>query len=298
MARFSLLTKTAFFLGLAIAIMAGIGFDQVPVMTQFSLATKTAFFLGLAIAVIAGIWFDRVPILNQPHLFATFQVISLTGIAWGILVSLDWFAPSQGLASPFKTATLLLAALVVWRISYFPIMVFAGWIATLGERLTFAISGIISLPIIIYPIFFITMLLMFAGATFALGAIVYMQYTEWMIITVPAFVMAAMVSFSKPSDIGWLPDTHVNVRETLPVAMLPIENPYLPLLGKPEYPLQKKVLLFAAGSIYVFVPHSPWAGTVKGTLEDLFRNNPNGSTSIRILDHYESYHVAHKFIRS
>ncbi|MEQ1814486.1 MAG: hypothetical protein ABL860_08570 [Candidatus Nitrotoga sp.] len=298
MARFSLLTKTAFFLGLAIAVIAGVWFDQIPVITQFSLPTKIAFFLGLAIAVIAGIWFDQVPVLNQPHLFATFQVMSLTGIAWGILVSLDWFAPSQDLASPFRTAILLLTALVVWRISYFPIMVFAGWIATLGERLTFAVSGIISLPIIIYPIFFITMLFMFAGAALALGAIVYLQHKEWMIITLPAFVMAAMVSFSKPSDIGWLPDTHINVREPLPVAMLPIENPYLPLMSSPEYPLQKKALLFAAGSIYVFVPHSPWAGTVKGTLEDLFRKDPNGSTSIRILDHYESYHVAHKFIRS
>lgn len=265
-------------------------------MAQFSLLTKATFFFGLAVVVMAGVWFDQVPVLNQPHLFATFQVISLTGIAWGILISLDWFA--QGLASQAKKIILLLAALVVWRISYFPIMVFAGWVATLGERLTFAMSGIISLTIVIYPIFFITMLLMFAGATFALGAIIYMQYKKWMIITVPAFVMAAMVSFSKPSDIGWLPDTHVNVSEPLPVAMLPIENPYLHLLSKPEYPLQKKILLFAAGSIYVFVPHSPWAGTVKGTLEDLFRKNPNGSTSIRILDHYESYHVAHKLIRS
>ena len=267
-------------------------------MTQFSQLTKATFFLGLAVAVMTGVWFDQVPVLNQPHLFVTFQVISLTGITWGILISLDWFAKRQGFASQAKKIILLLAALVVWRISYFPIMVFSGWIATLGERLTFAMTGIISLPIVIYPIFFITMLLMFAGATFALGAIIYMQYRKWMIITLPAFVMAAMVSFSKPSDIGWLPDTHVNVSEPLPVAMLPIENPYLPLLGKPEYPLQKKVLLFAAGSIYVFVPHSPWAGTVKGTLEDLFRNNPNGSTSIRIRDHYESYHVAHKFIRS
>lgn len=267
-------------------------------MTRFSLPTKATFFLGLAVAVMTGIWFDQVPVLNQPHLFATFQVISLAGIAWGILTSLDWFAKRQGLASQAKKIVLLLAALVVWRISYFPIMVFAGWVATLGERLTFAMSGIISLPIVIYPIFFITMLLMFASATFAMGAIVYMQHKKWMIITLPAFVMATMVSFSKPSDIGWLPDTHVYVSEPLPVAMLPVENPYLPLLGKSEYPLQKKVLLFAAGSIYVFVPHSPWAGTVKGTLEDLFRNNPNGSTSIRIRDHYESYHVAHKFIRS
>ena len=267
-------------------------------MLQFSLLTKATIFFGLAIAVMVGIWFDQVRILNQPQLFTTFQVLSLTGIAWGILISLDWFANKKSLASPAKKIMLLLAALVVWRISYFPIMVFAGWVATLGERLTFAISGIISLPIIIYPIFFITMLVMFAGATFALGAIIYLQYKKWMIITLPAFVMATMVSFSKPSDIGWLPDTHVNVREPLPVAMQPVENPYLPLLGKPEYPLQKKVLLFAAGSIYVFVPHSPWAGTVKGTLEDLFRKDPNGSTSIRILDHYESYHVAHKLIRS
>lgn len=265
-------------------------------MPQFSLLTKATFFFGLVVAVMAGVWFDQVLVLYQPHLFAIFQVMSLTGIAWGVLISLDWFAKRQSLASPAKKIILLLASLVVWRISYFPIMVFAGWIATLGERLTFAMSGIISLPIVIYPIFFITMLLMFAGATFAMGAIVYMQYKKWMIITLPAFVIAAMASFPRPSDIGWLPDTHVNVSEPLPVAMLPIANPYH-LLSKPEYSLQKKVLLFASGSIYVFVPHSPWAATVKGTLEDLFRKDPNGSTSIRIRDHYESYHVAHKLIR-
>ena len=144
-------------------------------MTQFSQLTKATFFLGLAVAVMTGVWFDQVPVLNQPHLFVTFQVISLTGITWGILISLDWFAKRQGFASQAKKIILLLAALVVWRISYFPIMVFSGWIATLGERLTFAMTGIISLPIVIYPIFFITMLLMFAGATFALGAIIYMQ---------------------------------------------------------------------------------------------------------------------------
>jgi hypothetical protein len=267
-------------------------------MPQFSLLTKAISFFGLAVAVMAGVWFDQVPVLNQLHLFAIFQVISLAGIAWGILISLDWFAARQRPVSAIKKIILLLAAICVWRISYFPIMVFAGWVATLGERLTFAMSEMVSLPIIIYPIFLITMLLMFAGATFAMGAIVYIRHKKWMIITLPAFVMAAMVSFSKPSDMGWLPDTHVQVSEPLPVAMLPIENPYLHLLSKPEYPFQKKVLLFAAGSIYVFVPHSPWAGTVKGTLEDLFRNNPNGSTSIRIRDHYESYHVAHKLIRS
>lgn len=271
-------------------------------MNKISLSTKAASFFGLLVALFAGLWFDLVTILNQPQLFVTFQVMSLTGIAVGVFLSWDWLSPNKNKTAPaysnFKKILLVLAAIVVWRISYFPIMVFAGWVATLGERLIVAMSEIVSLPIIIYPIFFLCMLLMFAGAALAMGAIVYQKYRVAMIITVPAFMMASMVSFSKPSDIVWLPDTHVTVSNPLPTAMLPHENPYLPLLSKPEFPLQKKVLLFAAGSIYVFVPHSPWGGTVKGTLEDLFRNNPNGSTSIRIRDHYESYHVAHKLIRS
>ena len=268
----------------------------------FSLPTRITLFFGLSVAVFAGLWFDLVPILNQPQLFAAFQVMSLTGIAVGVFLSWDWLSPNKNnLARPhshLKKILLLLGAIIVWRISYFPIMVFAGWVATLGERLIVAMSAAVSLPIIIYPIFFLCMLFMFAGAMLAMGAIVYQKYRLAMMITVPAFVMASMVSFSKPSDMVLLPDTHITVSEPLPSAMLPIENPYLPLLKKPEFPLQKKVLLFAAGSIYVFVPHSPWGGTVKGTLEDLFRNNPNGSTSIRIRDHYESYHVAHKLIRS
>ena len=271
-------------------------------MNKISRSSKATLFFGLTVTILAGLWFDLVSILNQPQLFIAFQVISLTGIALGVFLSQDWLSSNKNKTlishGHLKKILLVLAAIVVWRISYFPIMVFAGWVATLGERLIVAMSAAVSLPIVIYPIFFLCMLFMFAGATLAMGAIVYQKYRAAMMITVPAFVMASMVSFSKPSDMVLLPDTHVTVSEPLPTAMLPIENPYLPLLHKPEYPLQKKMLLFAAGSIYVFVPHSPWGGTVKGTLEDLFRNNPNGSTSIRIRDHYESYHVAHKLIRS
>ena len=251
---------------------------------------------GLLVSLSAGIWLDRMAVLNQTQLFVTFHVVSLLGMVFGVL----WWRDHGKLTLP-RQMLLIIAAAIAWRISYFPIMVFAGWVGTLSERLIVAMDSIVILPIIIYPIFLLSMFVLFIVASLAAGAIVAHQYRAWMVITVPAFIMASLVSLSRPTDIRWLPDAHVSMHDLsqpLPAASLPTANPYLPLLDHPEYPLQKRTLLLAAGSIYGLVPHSPWGGTVKGTLEVSFRNNPGGSTATRIKDHYEAYHVAHKHIDS
>lgn len=121
-------------------------------LTKISFARAT-FYFGLFVLIVAGLWFGWVHTLDQPQLFAAFQLVPLIGIAVDVLASLGW-GLGWGKLSPTRKIVLILAALFVWRVSYFPIMVFAGWVATLGKKLTLALASIITLPIVIYPIFF------------------------------------------------------------------------------------------------------------------------------------------------
>ena len=251
---------------------------------------RAAFILGaltIVAAILAGVWLDRMPVLDQTSLFVVFQVISLSSVAAGILW---WCAEDQ---PNWQRLLIVLAALLAWRVSYFPIMVFAGWIATLFEQLTLPHENV---PIVIYPWYLLCMFIMHCIAALAAGALVTLRWKFLLPITAPAFVMATLVSFTGAIDYKLLPDVEVRFNEPIPPGTPPTGNVYRTELDKGNLSIPRYAILIASSTIYPLIPHSPWSATVKGTLEGLFKNMPVASTTIRVRDHYFAYHRAHHLI--
>lgn len=249
-----------------------------------------AFILGaltIIVAILTGIWLDRMPVLDQTSLFIVFQVISLSSIVTGILW---WCAKEQ---PNWQRLLIVVAAILAWRVSYFPIMVFAGWIATLFEQLTLPHENV---PIVIYPWYLLCMFVMHCIAALAAGALVTLRWKYLLPITVPAFAMAFLVSFTGAVDYKLLPDVEISFNEPLPPGNTPSSNVYRVELEKGNLPIPRHAILIASSTIYPLIPPSPWSATVKGTLEVLFKNMPIASTEVRVRDHYFAYHRAHHLI--
>ena len=243
--------------------------------------------LALIAALLAGFWLDSMISLDQTTLFVVFQVLSIAGAITAML----WWMPRA--CSPWQRALLVIAVLLAWRVSYFPVMVFGGWIATLVEQLVLPYE---TLPIAIYPIFLLAVLIMHTAAAMAAGAIATWRWRYFLPVSISAFIVAALVSFTSPIDYRLLPDSELSLSQPLPPGHLPKTNPYLAALDSQQYSLPQRTLVYAAGSIYNLIPHSPWSATVKGTLEELFRAQPQASTTERVREHYYAYHRAHHLI--
>lgn len=242
---------------------------------------------SLALLLVAwGLSIDRTLPLPQTSLFAALQVASLGGAALGLAGALPR-AKSAGRRLVFAAA-----ALVAWRIAYFPLMVFSGHVASVSEWVL-AWTG---LPIVVYPIFLLSVATLHAAV--ATGATFLVAPPRPLVAAVlaPAFAMAVVVSFSQPADLTLLPDRVVRVDEPIPPMRAPDANPYLPALMGPGYWPNQRVVLVAAGLTYETIPASPWAHTVKAVLEGLFVANPGGSAADRVLEHYLAYHSAHPLI--
>ena len=255
-----------------------------------ALSFRIAGILGLTLSIVAGIWLDQMPVLDQTPLFIIFQVISLLGV---IAMLLWWLNRIN--ASIVMVILMAIAALIAWRVSYFPIMVFAGWIATLGEQLQVLVFKN-STSTIIYPVFLLAMYAMHSLTVWAAGAVITLRHKKFLVLTLPAFAIAVMVSFSTASDFKILPDYQTNLDQPLPTIKTPKANPYLTALSDEAYTIPQRVFIFSAGSIYALIPHSPWSKAVKGTIEEAFRMQPHSTTTNRILEHYLAYHAAHNRI--
>ena len=186
----------------------------------------------------------------------------------------------------------LLAGALAWRLAYFPIMVFSGHVASIGEW----ILALLGLPILVFPTF-----LLAVGAIQAAAGIASMwlveppaQWVRW--VVAPAFGVAVLVSFTKLSDIRPLPDTVIEIAQPIPALRPEVANPYLPALVGEGYLPNQRVMLLAAGLTYETIPPSPWATAVKAVLSGLFEDKPFGSTRDRVLEHYLAYHSAHALI--
>ena len=245
---------------------------------------------GAALAALLfgwGVWIDRTQPLPQTALFAALQLASLGGAALGL--ALGW----RRADTPARRALFALGALLAWRLAYFPLMVFSGHVASVGEWVL-AATGL--LPILVYPVFLLSVAVLHVGVAFA-ATLVVAPPRPWMALAVaPAFLVAAFVSFGKPSDLAPLPDRFARVDGPVPAPRAPLANPYLPALVGPGYLPNQRIMLVAAGLTYETIPPSPWARTVKAVLEGLFVENPSGSTADRVLEHYQAYRSAHPWI--
>jgi len=248
---------------------------------------KALALLSLVAIAYAGFWLDKMLVLNHTAIYTAFQLTSLSG---ALTAAVWWFGR---VTKPIHCLYILLAVLLAWRISYFPIMVFSGWFATLGERVEYIIPV---LPHVIYPVFLVFMYVLHGIGGLAAGSLVTFQARRLMVITIPAFIIAILVSFTSIEDLTVLPDRQTKLSQPLPPVGEPVANPYLAALNEEGYNFSQRVLLFSAGSIYSFIPNTPWSGAVKGTLEEAFNRHPNSTTANRIKEHYLAYHVAHKQI--
>jgi hypothetical protein len=231
---------------------------------------------------------DRSPSVPQAALFGSIVSSSIAGAALGI-----GFGLARVRAG--RRSALALAGLVAWRISYFPIMVFSGHVASIGEWL---LLGSRVLPVVVYPVFLVSIAALHAVAGLASSCLVDPGPGRrgaglLAAAAIPAFAIAVLVSFSTLRDLSFFPDTSLSIAATVPSARQPVANPYVPRITAPGYALPQRVMLVAAGLTYATIPDSPWARTVKGVLESQFELNPVASTRERVEEHYLAYHSAH-----
>ncbi len=235
----------------------------------------------------AGVWLDGRPVLEQGALFAAFQLASLAGVVWAVA------ALYPHVSGTALRLLLILGAAVVWRVSYFPIMVFAGWVATLGEWAALAAG----LPVVIYPTFLLAMAAMHSAAVLAGGWMVLRRRWRWAPVLIPALAIAVMVSFTAREDLTWLPDHSITIAQPVPALRPPLRNPYFEALASRDYNVAEQVLVFASGAMYALIPRTPWSTAVKSVLEHAFRAQPEASSAERVREHYLAFRAAQPLIR-
>ena len=230
-----------------------------------------------------GAWLDRAQPLPQLGLWSALQLGSLCGAVLGALL---W---RRRFATPAAILGLAFALLLGWRISYFPIMVFSGHLASIAEWLEIAVG----LPVLVYPVFLVAVATLHAVAGLGVALLLRPPHRLVYAVLVPAFAVATAVSFSSARDLAALPDRAWRLEAPVPPAVEPVANPYLAALGSPAYRPHVNVMLLAAGLTYETIPPSPWARTVMAVLEHAFGQNPVASTQDRVVEHYLAYHSAH-----
>ncbi len=249
---------------------------------------KDALLITVIILAGIGLWLDARTIIDQAALFLAFQFASLIGAFLAIILLCTTF---QGTT---QRVLVVLFAAVVWRVSFFPIMVFSGWVATLGEWLVVQV-GII--PVVIYPTFLIAMAVLNWGAIVSGGMMFYHHKYIWALPLLIAFTVAVLVSFTAREDLAFLPDDNLVIEQSIPEVQPPLGNPYFEAFRQPEYGLPERVLIFASGAMYDLIPRTPWSTTVKSVLEHEFRNHPKASSKRRVQEHYLAFRAAHHNIR-
>jgi len=238
--------------------------------------------LGLVLGAW-GVWLDRTGPLSQAGLWSALQVASLGGAVLGALV---WRRSFRGATAALALG---LAVLLAWRISYFPIMVFSGHIASIAEWIEKAVG----LPIVVYSVFLLNAATLHALAGLGAAWLLRPPHRAAYAVLIPAFAVATAVSFSQASDFAWLPDRARQLAAPVPPLEPGSANPYLPRLGAGGHAPHVNVMLLAAGLTYETIPDAPWARGVRAVLENSFNENPVASTQDRVVEHYLAYHSAH-----
>ncbi len=244
-----------------------------------------------SLALVGGLasWGARIDAtlpLQQLSLFTGLQAASLLGAALGA------FAFRLHLRGRGRSGARLWlqvpVTLLAWRVCYFPIMVFSGHLASIGEWLLIRLGA----PVVIYPVFLVSVAGLHAVAASAALGLVDPPLRGFRALVSPGFLVALAVSFNQWRDLTLLPDRNVSLEGPVPLMHGELGNPYLQALWAPGYLPNQRVLLLAAGLTCEAIPPSPWATTVKAVLEGLFLERPFGATQDRVLEHYLAYHSA------
>jgi hypothetical protein len=241
---------------------------------------------GFLVALLLwGIAIDRSP-YSQETLWTAIHVASLGAVALATSFTLP------GLGGTARRIALVLVVLLVWRLTYFPLMVFSGHVASIVEW----VLAFLRLPIFVYGVFLVSIATLHGLVALGAAQIVSPAHPLVYAAIAPVLLMACAVSFAKPADLKLLPDGFRTLAGPAPPPVAPTRNPYFSRLVGPGYLPHQRVVLLAAGLTYETIPPSPWGRTVKAVLEVLFNEKPHASTAQRILDHYLSYRSAHDLI--
>lgn len=258
--------------------------------------------IGSAAALGVGWRIDALSEPSQPVLFWCFLGFGLSGcvLGWATRARLDESAVRQGIS--------LAASLLAWRLAYFPLLVICGWLASVGEWLTFRAVG----RSVVYPSFALLLFALNGAVAWIAAATVTVarpapSFRErrlarllrhpprlaLLALGAAALPVAAMVSFSAPSDRTWFGDGPWREPRPLPPIHDPERNPYAIILREHELSVPARVLAFNALITYPLVPEGPWGSAMKGTLEALALAKPIATSQDRIDEHYLAYLAAH-----
>ena len=230
---------------------------------------------------------DSQPTISIGTLFFAFYGASLSGLLIGLLVA--W----QHVIVLRQRISLLLLALIVWRIAYFPFFVLAGWAATWSDWFFFTLAASFS---VVYSVFLFVILLLHAIAVAT--AWIALHNRRWIVVLTafPFCTHAILVNFNQSEDFSLLPDRTIQRSATIPSVIPKEGNIYSTLLQHDRYNFAQRALLHSGRILYTLIPKAPWSATVKKIIAHGIRNNPVGSSADRIYEHYISYVAAHPCI--
>ena len=233
-----------------------------------------------------GLSIDRAP-YGQKRLWRAIHIASLGGALLGLLANAFFVFDAT-----WQRLLMIPIALVVWRITYFPLMVFSGHVVSVSEW----IHAFVGIPIWIYGVFLLVIGILHTIVSFLFGQLLAPIHPLVYAVLPVLFGLACAVSFAKPEDLRWSPDRFARLSDPVPPPVAPGRNPYFSRLVGPGYLPHQRIVLLAAGLTYETIPPSPWGRTVKSVLEVLFDEQPRASTATRIRDHYLAYASAHPLI--
>lgn len=260
--------------------------------------------------VLVGFSLDTNTELTQGQLIYAFYTSGVFGL---LPVALLFIFRNNSL---WKKILIILLALLVWRIAYFPVMVLAGYLATLGESVSIMLLG----KSVVYPFLLLSVALMNAFSLLIAGMLLQLLFIlftpkdvkqqnndnthikVWsslslISLTLPLAVLAIGVSFTQPADWHAIPDTSYIDDKPLPKANLPEINPYSTALEQKGLSWQHKVLFKAAEVTYDLIPeNTQWSQVVKGTLESEFVNTKEVSTAFCTKVHLRAFMTAQPFL--
>ncbi|MFA5923978.1 MAG: hypothetical protein WC856_22260 [Methylococcaceae bacterium] len=246
-------------------------------------------FILLALLAVFGISIEMDPTAKPWQLFTGLHLAGLGAMSCMYLWAL------KDLPTKNKRYGFVILQFLAFRIAYFPIVVFAATVACYSELLLQHLP--VDLPIKIFPAFFISAAVMFAS----IGVVSFWALKGKTVLYGPMVVLgipALLISFADMQDLTMLPDNNWADLQPLPSITHPQTNPYSLAYASNHSSAGQKMIGLAGRVLYEFIPKAPWSQAVQGTLEQEFRNNPEGNSHDQLKYHYAAFLAAHQSIKS
>lgn len=231
-----------------------------------------------------GISVDINPHAQAWQLVSGFSLASLVALVSISLMYLTRFPTRQ------KRCAFILLQLLAFRIAYFPIVVFS---ATVACYIEWGLSMLnVSMSMGLFPVMFISAAMGFLLISVILFWALNGKKTLCLLI-IAMGVPATLISFADRRDVTILPDPNWADITPLPTISLPQSNPYGFALTTPTQSLGQKVIGLSGELLYDLIPKAPWSQAVQGTLEQAYRDHPQGNAHDQLRYHYAAFLVAH-----